>query len=129
MDNKIVMIEKQLANIRALFLDKKYDAAFKIANELITDNLENNELNLEIAKIYFVKQNYKNSEKIFLYLQKNKDFFFLSTEMLQKIYKICGLYDKSIIQFYKLYKFNKTTEENILDALESALASKGIVHT
>jgi len=116
------MIEQKLNNIRILFLNNKYDEALCIAKELIADDLENDELDLELAKIYFAKQNYKNAESLFLKLQKNKVFFVISTEMLQKIYKMLGLYSKSIVQFYKLNRECLVTQENIEDAIDAVIA-------
>ena len=116
------MIEQKLNNIRILFLNNKYDEALGVAKELIADDLENDELDLELAKIYFAKQNYKNAESLFLKLQKNKVFFVISTEMLQKIYKMLGLYSKSIVQFYKLNRECLVTQENIEDAIDAVIA-------
>lgn len=119
------MLEKQIENIRKFFDNKKYDEAFAIADAAFKQNSDNYELKIEIAKLYFVRQEYLLSEKIFLELQKKNDFFVLSTEMLQKIYKILGFHNKSIIQFYKLYRTcHNITEYNVIDALDSALALK-----
>lgn len=119
------MLEKQIENIRKFFANKNYEEAFAVANAAFEQNSDNDELKIEIAKLYFVRQEYVLSEKIFVELQKKNDFFVLSTEMLQKIYKILGFHNKSIIQFYKLYRsYYNITEYNVIDALDSALALK-----